>query len=404
MKILTFKTVVFAIFSFLFLYGCTTQISHDHEINPAYRPVSEYSGTFLNTVKEAKVSVYPSLIRTLEGTSYSKASQQQIVSLLNANKVTHAVTAATNLDPGQLKAAAQWDIFVNDMHSISDTLRSQKADANYSLVMEVVFPPGNQSVWGIHCYIFDLHGNNAFSFLLNSHHKLFSDAQLRARDASESAGARLVEKATSVGMSAFFQQLNAPDQGESLKQQGYSVASQKVASFDKAVEKIFIVIRLEERLVPVFMHSFKHSLVSAFEANGVDAMVKFIARDSNDFTQFDDELNKFSPNAVMHIDLDPLTRAREDGFQAVVGTDFDVRVSNHANQVMAWQANGKVDYIQTFFSNRSSYIAHEGIRKEFAWHTVAAIVRSFISDVNAHESAPIYTVTEDRQLHQQRTD
>jgi hypothetical protein len=50
------------------------------------------------------------------------------------------------------------------------------------------------------------------------------------------------------------------------------------------------------------------------------------------------------------------------------------------------------------------YTAHEGIRKEFAWHTSAAIVRTFMLDIVGRSSAPIYTVTEHRQANGQRTD
>jgi len=66
-----------------------------------------------------------------------------------------------------------------------------------------------------------------------------------------------------------------------------------------------------------------------------------------------------------------------------------------------WQAIGKVGYIRMF---RSYYRAVEGIRKEFAWATTAAIVRAFIDEVNSQKPALIYTVTEDRQRHGQRVD
>lgn len=403
MQALQFKIVAVTCFALLLLYGCA-QTGHNHAINPAYRPSSENAALFLNALEISKVAVYPTIIRTLEGTSYSEISQRQIVSLLNEKKVTTAIANTSAIDPGPLKPPPQWDIFMSDMHAISEGLKSITSDAQYSLVMEFVFPPGNQSIWGIHCYLFDQQGNNVFSFLLNSHHKLFVDAKMIASDASESSREELIEKATSVGVNALIQQVNAPDQGDALKQQGYSITSQKVATFNKKAEKIFVIVRLQERLVDVFMHSFKHSLVSGFESNGVEAIIKFMPRDSNDPLKFEKDIESFAPDAVMRIDLDPLVRTRKDGYQAVVGTDFEVSVIDKASDELSWQANGQVDYIQDVYFNRGSYTAHEGVRKEFAWHTTAAIVRTFILDVNGHKSAPIYTVTEDRQLYKQRTD
>ena len=395
-----FKTAFAVCFTLLLFQGCS-QTSHNHAINPAYRPHSENSAEFVEALKTSTIAVYPSIIRTLEETFYSVDSQRQVVSLLNEKQVTTAVAKTGSIDPGPMKGPPQWDIFMHDMHSIADSLKSNTPDTQYSIVMEFIFPPGNQSVWGVHCFVFDQQGNNAFSFLLNSHHKLFNDANLSGQDASEASRAKLVEKATQVGVTALIQQVHATVQEDVLKNLGYSITSQKVTTFDQKVDKIFVIARIQKRLEHIFMHSLKHSLKSGFESNGVKSIVKLMPRDSDDFAKFDGELEEFSPDAVMNIDLDPLYRKRRDGYQAVVGTDFKASVINKASEEMAWQATGKVNYIKMFGSR---YTAHEGIRKEFAWHTTAAIVRRFVLDVNGHKSAPIYTITEDRQLYKQRTD
>jgi hypothetical protein len=152
------------------------------------------------------------------------------------------------------------------------------------------------------------------------------------------------------------------------------------------------------------MHSFKHSLISAFESNGVDVVFKFATRETGALEEFKNEIDTFKPDATMLINLDPLYRTHRDGHEAIVGTDFEVNLTNRTTGNMAWHATGKVDYIANSFFKRHGYKAHEGIRKEFAWHTTAAIVRAFMAGVNGRKSAPIYTVTEDRQLYGQRTD
>ena len=387
----------------LLLHACS-KINHDHEVSPAYRPSSEGAEQFVSELKGGRVAVFPSLIRTLQGTFYSEPSQRQIVSLLNANAITTAVAASANLEVQALVHQSQWEIFKADMRAIAESLETGEHGANYSLVMEFVLPPGNLQVFGIHCYVFDRQGNNVFSFLLNSHHRLFSDADLKAADASEASRARLVEKATRVGVTALIQQVQAVQRDDTRSRQGYSIVSQKLAAFEQKVARIFVITRLDQQLIPVFMHSFKHSLVSGFESNGVEAAFKYLPRESGDYAKFDSDVNSFSADAVMRIDLDPLYREAGDGRPAVVGTDFAVSVIDQATGEMVWQASGKVDYINDSFLNRGNYVAHEGIRKEFAWHTTAAIVRTFTLDVNGHESAPIYTVTEDREIYQQRTD
>ena len=402
MKLCSFKTVAFWLALVLF-HGCAST-THDHQVNSAYRPSSEAAEQFIKDLAAARVAIYPSVIRSLEGTAYSESSQKKLVSLLNEKRVTTAVAAADTIKLPALKVGSQWQMFKTDLQAIAESLQSKKPDADYSLLMEFVFAPGNKELFGIHCYVFDLQGNNVFSFLMNSHHKPFVDANLVAGDSSEASRARLVEKATRVGVSALVEQVSVPLQADTRNRQGYSVTSQKLASFDKPVARIFVITRIDEVLVPVFMRSFRHSLISAFESNDVATAFKYLRRESGDYAKFDSEVESFAPDAVMYIDLDGLYRKRKDGPPALAGTDFEAKVVDPASEEIAWQAKGRVDYIADSFLNRSNYTAHEGIRKEFAWHTTAAIVRTFTLDVNGHKSAPIYTVTEDREIYQQRTD
>jgi hypothetical protein len=186
-----------------------------------------------------------------------------------------------------------------------------------------------------------------------------------------------------------------------LRPEGYSITTEKDSSFDKKVERILVIVKVEERLQSVFAHSFEHSLISAFESNGVDAIVTVTSPEPDSLIDNGKEAETFAPDATLRIDINPLYRPREDGYQAIVGTDFEASLIDAATEKRVWHATGKVDYIKMF---RPQYRASEGIRKEFAWHTTAAIVRAFIAEVNGQKPAPIYTVTEDRQRHGQRVD
>jgi hypothetical protein len=163
----------------------------------------------------------------------------------------------------------------------------------------------------------------------------------------------------------------------------YSIATEKGSSFNTKVKQLAITCDIHEGLVDVFVHSFEHSLLMAFEQNGTQALIG----------------KSEKVDAAMHINIEPLYREREDGYQAIVGTVFKVTLSEGGKEV--WKETGKVDYIVRFDTD---YTAHAGIRKEFAWSTAAAIVSVFEAEVNAQNPFRIYTVTEDREKHGQRVD
>ncbi len=375
---------------------------HDQQSDSvAFQPENAHSSEFASAFKASTITVYPSIVRSYNETSYYEASQDQIVAYLNNNGFTSAVAKKENIKLAQLEGRSQWAFFNNDMSLIKDALNNLQQDADYSLVMTFIMPPGKQTIFGIQCYILNKQGDNVFSFLLNSHHKLYKEAQLQSNDHSESVRVQLVDTATQVGLDALIQLLNKTDDGQKSKPQGYEITSQNIGVSDNKPQRIFVLTTLHEQLIPTYMHSLKHSLMSAFEANGVTTSVKFFSADKDGRKRFKTEIHSFKPDAILNIDIKPLYRQRKDDYQAIIGTLFDAKLADVNNTNTRWKASGKVDYIQMFGKN---YTAHEGIRKEFAWHTTAAIVRAYMMDVNGHPSKPIYTDTETRQINGQRTD
>ena len=177
---------------------------------PGFRPDSESGAAFVAGIKTAVMRVYPTIIRTPTNTYFSIESQQQIVKFINDSKFTTVTTDSSKVDPGELKGAAQFEWFMNDMAVIGKAIQSRAIDDDYILVMEVLFPParGNrQSVFGIHLIILNAEGENAFSFLLNSHHQMFVDADMIVDDLSEKSRAELIRKATEVGLQALVLQM-----------------------------------------------------------------------------------------------------------------------------------------------------------------------------------------------------
>ena len=176
-------------------------------LDPGFRPYSEYASAFVNRLEEATIAVHPTLIRGPVETSYSVASQKEVIASIGQENVAAAIEGSIRVDLGRLEARSQWELFLNDIERISETLKGQPPDADYHLFLELMSPVSNR-IFGIHCYVFDRRGRNAFSFLLNSHHRLFADAKLTTRQTSENGRTKLVEKATDVAMVAFKAQVD----------------------------------------------------------------------------------------------------------------------------------------------------------------------------------------------------
>jgi hypothetical protein len=134
--------------------------------DPGFRPYSEHASAFLNAVDTATIAVYPTIVRKADGTSHSFESQKQIVALLRQKEMAAPAAGSSRVDLGRLEPTSQWGLFLNDMQRIAETLKGQASDADYHLFMELVWPVNDQPIFGIHCYVFDRQGQNAFSFLL----------------------------------------------------------------------------------------------------------------------------------------------------------------------------------------------------------------------------------------------
>lgn len=213
--------LLLAAFCTVLITGGCPSANHDQVSTPAYRPQSPHAARFVETIGSSRITVYPTIVRTPSETAYSIDSQRQIVAFLGQQVTTSAVSASRRLAPGAHNSPPQWDIFVADLARIGDQLKATPTATGYHLVLEVIFPPNSPSVWGIHCFVLDHQGNNAFSFLLNSHHALFQAGALATPDPSDAARDRLVANATRVALKALERQLEAPADDTAADDPGY---------------------------------------------------------------------------------------------------------------------------------------------------------------------------------------
>jgi hypothetical protein len=127
------------------------------------------------------------------------------------------VADAQSIDPGELVMGAQWALFNKDMETIAKEVKQRASGTPYHLVLEFLVGPrrsGGENVGGIHCFILDPQGRNAFSFLLNSHHKLFVDAELQSDYVSDMSRETVIAKCTSVALTALHRQLHAMEHSD----------------------------------------------------------------------------------------------------------------------------------------------------------------------------------------------
>ena len=173
---------------------------------PGFRPVNAHAPEFVQALGDTRIVVLPTVVRRIERTAHSFASQEQIVAALNAQGLAVATTGPRRVDLGALRRPSQWEIFQAGELAIAELLASYDTGGDYTLIMELLVP-GNQAVFGIEVYIMDRQGQSTFSFLLNSHHQMFADARLEARNSSEEARLEMIRKATEVGLEALARQI-----------------------------------------------------------------------------------------------------------------------------------------------------------------------------------------------------
>ena len=188
---------------------------------PGYRPASSLSGDFINDVATAEIAVFPTIVRTPYISRYSDASQQRVVEFLEKNDLGTAKAANIQFNMGAVQGRSQFEMFLNSMQTIGEQLGEYGQEADYVIVLEVLFPPTLKSiteVFGIHCFVLTPDGANAFSFLLNSHHEVFAEAKLRTSEMTAKGKERLSMRSTDVALAALKEQVRqAPDSVEQTK-------------------------------------------------------------------------------------------------------------------------------------------------------------------------------------------
>ena len=178
-----------------------------------YRPESAPGSDklFKDGFGKIKITVFPTIVRSFNWTLHDQSSGKRIGSYFETNNLARVNYSNKKINMSKSTARGQWNVFQTSMSLFADHLKAHPINTEYALVVECLVTPrrsGGEAVGGIQCYVLDSSGSNAFSFLLNSHHKLFIDAQLKTNNVTTESRDELVKKSTEVVIKAFQRQLN----------------------------------------------------------------------------------------------------------------------------------------------------------------------------------------------------
>jgi hypothetical protein len=179
-------------------------------VNPGFRPESELSETFVKTYKQSKFAIYPTIIRTIDTTTWSETSAKKFIELLKSDLALNVEFNKSVLNPGELEGRGQYDFFKNDMEKLGSKIQEDDINADYNMILEILFQPQQSEslyVFGIHIFILNNESENAFSFLLNSHHDYFSYNSLFIENSNAKNLEMLKLKCTKVAMDALMKQI-----------------------------------------------------------------------------------------------------------------------------------------------------------------------------------------------------
>ncbi|WP_370479011.1 LamG domain-containing protein [Tamlana flava] len=181
------------------------------DLNEGFRPTSDLSDEFIKTLKKSKIEVYPTILRTVDSTTWSETSGKEFAASLKSDLELDIDFNRKTLNPDELRGKNQFEIFNNEMDSLGEKIRKEKTPSDYNIVLEILFAPKQSerlNVFGIHVYVLTNDGKNAYSFLLNSHHDSFKYAQLFEDHVTKESLETLKQKCTWVALEVFKKQLN----------------------------------------------------------------------------------------------------------------------------------------------------------------------------------------------------
>lgn len=175
-----------------------------------FRPKSDCSEVFLRDLRSKRIGLFPVIGRSAREVVRFDTVQRDIDALLRKNGITTRLLTEA-IDTSRVRGAAQYGYFVDCMKVVTESVLRSKYGCDYYIMVEALLTrnrSNEQVIGGIQFYIVNDAGENAHSFLMNSHHRLFSDARLKARADDEREKRELIRRLGRVVVKALKEQLH----------------------------------------------------------------------------------------------------------------------------------------------------------------------------------------------------
>ena len=173
---------------------------------PGFRPESLDGQAFINSYKESKFIIYPTISRTIDTITWSTLLSKEFAQNLKRDENLNINLNENLLNPGELMGPGQFGFFLYDMVRLGNEVKMKREKIDYCIIPEILFEPernGTLFVFGIHVFILNNEGENVFSFLLNSHHELFVEAKLYAYNPNDNDLKELQKRSLDAALIAF---------------------------------------------------------------------------------------------------------------------------------------------------------------------------------------------------------
>lgn len=158
----------------------------------------------LSTIlKDSTVTVFPGVVQTQDGISYDKKTAERIETMLK-DFTTVAVSVSSieiDMEGTAPEKGYQYDLFQNSLKRFGETVKKQAVETDYALVTDYLIsktPDSGYATGGVHCYVVNQNGEKQYLLLLNSHHKLFQDANLKTNEQTPEGLQHVVDRCTDV--------------------------------------------------------------------------------------------------------------------------------------------------------------------------------------------------------------
>ncbi len=135
----------------------------------------EAGATLMNSLGQTSVTVFPAFVRTGKQNSYEPAAAASIAEFLTTSSL-----AIVQISAEQVPITGGWGhnqarMLRESAEAFAAYIGEHDIQTDYALLPEYLTGSGG-GVGGIHCYLLDAEGTVAYAGLLNSHHRMFTDA------------------------------------------------------------------------------------------------------------------------------------------------------------------------------------------------------------------------------------